>query len=283
MRHLLILLMVLLLTACPGRYMDAATRRVAEGLTKALLNQTDIPTVRDGLPAYLLSIDGLINSSPDNADLLSAGSRLYSTYASSFVSDGPRARRLSAKGLEYGRHLLCIQVPDVCKALPEGLESFKAALAETKDDHVPALYTFASAWATWVQARTEDWDAIAELPKIQALMERVIELDDDYDDGNAHIYLGVLATQLPPSLGGKPEEGKAHFEEAIEISDGQNLIAKVLYAKQYARLTYNRPLHDRLLKEVLDAPAEVDGLTLSNMLAKEQAHRLKASADEYFE
>jgi hypothetical protein len=56
----------------------------------------------------------------------------------------------------------------------------------------------------------------------------------------------------------------------------------VLYARQYARLVFDRPLHDRLVQEVLDAPSEVEGLTLSNILAKQQAQVLKNSADDYF-
>jgi len=92
----------------------------------------------------------------------------------------------------------------------------------------------------------------------------------------------VFATLLPPALGGKPEEGLAHFERAIKLSAGRDLMAKVEYARRYARITYNRELHDRLLQEVLDADAVEPGLTLSNVLAKRQAKELLASAESYF-
>jgi len=59
-------------------------------------------------------------------------------------------------------------------------------------------------------------------------------------------------------------------------------MVKVEYARRYARITYDRPLHDRLLREVLDADAVAPGLTLSNVLAKRQARELLASADSYF-
>jgi len=113
-------------------------------------------------------------------------------------------------------------------------------------------------------------------------MARVVELEESYDHGEAHVYLGVIATLLPPALGGKPEEGRAHFERAIQISEGRDLTAKVEYARRYARIVYDRPLHDRLLKEVLDADANAPGLTLANVLAKQQARELLASADSYF-
>jgi hypothetical protein len=113
-------------------------------------------------------------------------------------------------------------------------------------------------------------------------MERVVMLDDAHDGGGAHVYLGVLYTQRPARLGGHPQRAREHFEQAIELSKGRNLMAKVYYARQYARLVFDRRLHDRLLQEVLEADPASPGLTLSNTLAQEQARELLAEADEYF-
>jgi hypothetical protein len=161
-------------------------------------------------------------------------------------------------------------------------DEFAAAIVSLKAGDVPLLYATGTAWAGWIQANSGDWNAIASLPKVKALMTRVIELDETYSYGEGHLYLGVFATLLPPALGGKPEEGRVHFERAIQLSAGRDLIAKVEYARRYARITYDRPLHDRLLKEVLDADAVAPGLTLSNVLAQRQARELLASADSYF-
>jgi hypothetical protein len=94
--------------------------------------------------------------------------------------------------------------------------------------------------------------------------------------------MGILLTLRPPSLGGKPEEAREHFEKAIAMSDGRDLSAKVEYAKGYAKLLYERELHDRLLGEVMEASPYADGLTLSNVMAKEEAEQLMAEADDYF-
>jgi hypothetical protein len=94
--------------------------------------------------------------------------------------------------------------------------------------------------------------------------------------------MGVLLTLRPPSLGGKPDEAREHFEKAIAMSEGKDLSAKVEYAKGYARLLYERELHDQLLGEVIEASPYADGLTLSNVMAKEEAERLMAEADDYF-
>ena len=284
LRHLLVIFLVLILTACPGRAMNSAAKSVAEGLNRAILNQNDVITVRDGLPSYLLVVDGLIESNPENIDLLMAGAQLYSMYSSSFVTDPARARRQAARGHRYGQRLFCMELDKICAAAEPGkpFETFLQKLNDTDDDDVPVLYSVALAWASLIQANTGDWNALADLPKVQAIMERVVKLDEDHDYGNAHLYLGVLATQLPPDLGGRPDVGRDHFERAIKLSEGRNLIAQVLYARQYARLMFDRELHDRLLNEVMYLPAEVDGLTLSNTLAKQEAERLLATADNYF-
>jgi hypothetical protein len=260
----------------------SATSRLAADLSAGVLNQDDPETVRQGLPAYLLIVDGLIEGSPDSAPLLLTGSKLYGSYATAFVDDEARAQRLAVRAHEYGQRALCTRLADLCVVVAAPFEVFVAELARTRRSDVPVLFGFGVAWASWVQVHSNDWAAIAEVPRIRALMERVVELDEAYEGGEAHAYLGVLSTQLPASLGGKPEIGRAHFERALELSVERDLMVKVLYARWYARLVFDRPLHDRLLGEVLESSPGVPGLTLRNTLARSQARELLADADDYF-
>ena len=147
---------------------------------------------------------------------------------------------------------------------------------------VPDLFTLGSAWSAWIQAHREDWNAVAEISRVESIMERVVKLDEFYSDGAAHLYLGVLATFLPPALGGKPDVGRQHFEHVLDISNNKNLMVKVLYAKHYARLMFDRELHDRLLREVLKAEPDIPGYVLSNALAQQKARELLDSAEDYF-
>ena len=75
---------------------------------------------------------------------------------------------------------------------------------------------------------------------------------------------------------------REHFERAIEISEGRNLMAKVVYARQYARLMFDRELHDRLLREVVEADPNVEGFVLINHVAQQQARELLDGSDDYF-
>jgi hypothetical protein len=276
--RLLCALLAITLSGCASM----ATRGLADNLGLAILNQDDPATVRAGAPAYLLLLDGLIQESPDDEALLIAGAKLYGAYSTVFVDEDQRARRLSQKARDYGRRAMCLRQPEVCAVEGQPYEQFSQVVARIPSSDLPALYTYAIAWAAWIQARSSDWGALADVPKVQALLERVVTLDEGYENGQAHLYLGVIDTRLPASLGGKPEEGRAHFEKAIALSNGRNLMAQVEFARRYARLVFDRELHDRLLEQVIQADPEEPGLTLSNTLAQEQARELLATADDYF-
>ena len=163
---------------------------------------------------------------------------------------------------------------------PVRTDAVEAAIDD--EDSSRGLYRFASAWAGWIQARSDDYGALADLPAVELAFRRVLALTPGIDHGNAHVYLGVLLAQRPEALGGQPEAAREHFEQAIAISDGRNLMAKILYAEHYARLVFDRELHDRLVEEVLAAEPEAGELTLSNTLARERARELRASADDFF-
>ena len=277
----LALLLVVSLTGCAS-LVTSATSGLAADLSTAILNQDDPETVEAGVPAYLLLIDGFILDNPKSESLLLTGAKLYSAYAGVFVKDAQRAQRLSSKSRLYAERALCQHRAALCGLSAQPFEEYRAALAGLGAADVPQLYTLAASWASWVQAHSSDWNAIAELARVRIAMQRVVELDESYDHGGAHLYLGILTSLVPAAVGGKPEQGRDHFERAITLSQGRDLMVKTEYARRYARLVFDRPLHDRLLNEVLQAAATAPGLTLRNTIAQRTARELLKSADNYF-
>jgi len=280
-RFFLAIGLCLALTSCAS-IVSNATSQLAKSISSGVVNNNDPETVAAGAPAYLILIDGLISDSPDNKDLLMAGARLYSTYASMFVKDPQRAMKLADKAKNYGLRALCLRRKTFCNENAQSFDNFKTQLNDITRDDVPLAFTYAHAWGNWILAHSNDWHAIADLPKLDALLRHLLALNESYDNGAIHIMLGAIDTRLPKSLGGDPEQGRAHFERAISLSEGKNLIAKVLLANRYARLVFDRELHDAQLKEVIEAPVEAPGLTLSNTLAQREAVQLLNSADDYF-
>ncbi|MFW5969759.1 MAG: TRAP transporter TatT component family protein [Halofilum sp. (in: g-proteobacteria)] len=257
---------------------------LSENLGESIASQRDPEVVRDGAPSYLILADTLARRSPEDADPQFTAGRLYGTYADSFVEDPERRRILSQTAYDYAHTGLCLRLEEVCAALDGRFPAFRDAVNETVEDEDDAetLYRFAAVWAGWLRARSDDYSALAELPKLEAAFERVIKLAPEIDHGFAHVYQGVLLAQRPAAMGGDPEEARAHFERAIELSDERNLMAKALFAEHYARLVYDRELHDRLVTEVIEADPVADDLTLSNRLAQERARELRSSADSFF-
>ncbi|MGW8248132.1 MAG: TRAP transporter TatT component family protein [Acidiferrobacterales bacterium] len=280
-RQIALILLLASLTGCSAM-MTSATGRLADSLGDGILNQDDPQIVADGAPAYLLLIDGMIEDNPHSVPLLSSGARLYGAYASVFVKDPKRGLKMSEKALKYSVRAMCEKLETLCENRDKPYEQYSKALATVQRSDIKLVYNFAVNWAGWISARSDDWNAIGDLPKVRASLERIVKLDPDYDNGGAQLYLGVMGTLLPPALGGKPEKAKAYFENAIRISRGRNLMAKVLFAKHYARLVFDQKLHDRLLKEVLAAKTREPGYTLMNTLAKDQARDLLASGKNYF-
>ncbi|MDY6908972.1 MAG: TRAP transporter TatT component family protein [Thermodesulfobacteriota bacterium] len=262
-----------------------ATQPTIQNILTATLKQQDLELVRDGAPGFLLFIDGLVEGAPEDTATLIAAARLYSAYGTAFVLDAEpdRAKIMLRKAREYAFRAAAIENPTFARLWDEPFDRFQPVARSFEKDDTELLFTVLSTWANDIRAHRDDWNAVAQLPKVQLLAERLLELDETYYFGSVHLLMGVLNSLLPPTAGGRPEVARRHFERAIEISEGRFLQVHVAYAEQYARLLYDRELHDRLLQHVMETPADiVPELTLANMLAKRRAAELLAEAEEYF-
>jgi hypothetical protein len=260
----------------------AVKSNMMTSLSRSILNNNDLNMVASGAPAYLIMVDSLIDQDPDSAEMLSSGARLYAAYSDVFVTDKDRKKKLVDKAMDYALQSICAAQSDACDLKDQPFEQFNAVVDDMDEDELPYLFTLGNAWGSWIMAHKDDFNALADIARIEAIMNRVIELDDTYNDGAAYLYLGTLATFLPPALGGKPEQGKHYFEKAISICEGKNLMAKVVYAKLYAKMMFDRQLFDKLLKEVMETDPNIDGYTLINTYAQQQARQLLDDADDYF-
>ena len=272
---------ILLTTGCSS-IIGSASQKMATNLSIAMQNQDDIETVKAAAPAYLIMLDSLIEGDSENVSLLHSAAKLYASYSGAFVKDAERAKRLSSKSMSYARKALCIELPALCNIEHTKLDSWQPVLSNLPIKKQSAIYAFADAWASWIKAHSDDWNALAQVPKLTALLKHSVLLNDRYEQGGAYLYLGVLSSQLPPSLGGKPEQGLEYFEKALSLSQGKNLMTKVLMAEHYARLVFDQEMHDRLLKEVLASNPHQPNLTLINTLAQIRASELLAESPDFF-
>ncbi len=276
------LVTTLLATSGCARLISKQANKFADGLTQAIRAQDDLKTVEAGAPAYMLLLESMLQDDDPSPSMLLGTANLYSFYAGIFATDPERQKRLNNKALNYALQGSCGLQKVLCDADSTPLKTFAQNLETLDKGDVADIYNLGSIWAGWLQSNSGDWNAIAKLGHIKALMSKSIELDEQYDNGTAHLYMGVLNTLLPAAMGGQPAKGKEHFEKALTLSEGQNQLVKVYYAKYYARLMFDQELHNRLLTEVTTSTNSPKEFTLINKLAKKQAAELLAGESDYF-
>lgn len=259
------------------------TTHMANSLNASVNGQSDPALIGEALPTLIVTVDALIDNDPEDPDLLFSGAKLYSSYGGFFVKEPERQVKLTNKALSYAKRGLCQSLHQLCASLDQDDEAFSAALKDIDDlDDLPALMSFGGAWVGWLQINSGDFTALTQMPRIRQLLEHGVAMDETFDNAIGRIYLGALNSQIPPSLGGRPDIGRSHFERAIELTNGKNLVAKAMFAQTYTRLMFDQELHDQLVEEVLQANPEAEGLTLMNSLAQQIARELKASGSDYF-
>jgi len=252
-------------------------------LTLSLQKQTDLDLLRDGAPSLLLILDGLIAGNPDDKRLLMAATKAYGAYGAALYEDGEieRAVNMSIKARDYGISLIN-QLPGLEKINGRTLSEIDEALAEISPKQAGYLFWGAYGWATWIQYQDGAPAAMADLPIVERIMIRIVELDESYYYGGAHIFLGSYYGSRPRMYGGKPEASRKHFERALEINKRLFLLTQVAYAETYARMAFDRVLYLQLLTEVIEQPLTDSDMASSNTLAKVMAEKLIAQVDEFF-
>ena len=272
----------LLASGC-GAVISNVSAGMADSLSAAILNQEDPQLVREALPSYLLLLDSLVESDPYNSETLAAAAQLYAAYGAAFVSEPERAANLTRRARDYGQQALCAAEDAACGLNSLDFDEYSDAIGGIDESALTELYSYSLSTLAWIRANSSDFNALAKLPYVEVALTRVIELDDSGEySASTSMYLGILNTLRPASLGGRPEVGREWFERGIALSGGRDLSIKVEFARGYARLLYDRELHDRLLNEVLESEVKQPELTLFNQLARVQAAELLASADDYF-
>lgn len=273
------------LTGCISSQQIVAERAPALFRDVALSanRQSDVVLVRQGIPSYLMLIDGMLQRNPENRDLLLAGAKAYAAYASVLEEDEQdRAAHLSEKAKQYALKALEL-TPPFKGALGKPLEVFQERLRQTGKKHVPILFWVGNIWGGWIAASSEGAAAMADLPWVEALMERALELDPGFYYGGPHLFKAILLAARPEAFGGNLKKAEEHFKKARDYGQGKFLMTDVYYAEYYARQTLNRDLFVSTLKRVLEASPDIEpDLTLSNTLAQRKAKKLLARVDEFF-
>ncbi|OGP90278.1 MAG: hypothetical protein A2157_06955, partial [Deltaproteobacteria bacterium RBG_16_47_11] len=168
--------------------------------------------------------------------------------------------------------------------LQRPFDDFQGGLKRLGKKDVPILFWTATCWANWIRLNLDSMEALSELPRVEAMMRRVLELDEGFHYGGAHLFMGIWYASRPKIAGGDLKKAQEHFLKALDLGDKKFLMAYVYYASYYARKIMDKELFTSTLQKVLETPAETSpDLILLNSIAKRQAKELLSHVEEYFE
>lgn len=277
------LILLILFQGCSTLSIRMAIPMVESQYT-SINEETDPVLAEQAIPASLKMLEGLLREDPENETLLKNLSEGFCGYAFSFVedSDPQRASRFYLRGRGYAERLL------TAGGAPEHLtgqnpEQLKNSLKTLDVDHLPGLYWMGQCWAGWLMLNLDDLQAFAAISKVEAILQRALELDESYHYAGPHLLLGAFYGGRSKLLGGNPDKARNHFDQCLKLTRNKFLMAKVIYAKTFAVQMQDRSLFKKLLREVMDAPADtLPEQQLANAVAKQKAQKLLESADDLF-
>jgi hypothetical protein len=257
---------------------------ILENTKEAALESDDLELIEAGLPANLLLLDGMIRTNPTNRDLLAIGSFLQFGYALGVLEneDPEKASLYYHKGFEYG--IRSLEGDRRFRgAIDKPLDAFESATRQLGKKEVEGMAWACANWGRWIQLNLESPAAIAQQPRFEALLNRLLEVEDDFEGGLPHVIRGMYDAMRPEMFGGKPDSARVHFETALEMSKRQNKLYLQLYAESYCRQVLDEECFDAAIEEVLrQAPETPAHVRLMNAMAVRRARQLLEKRDELF-
>jgi len=159
----------------------------------------------------------------------------------------------------------------------------KAAVGKTTLKDVPLLYWTAVSWGAAISVSKDDPEMIADQPIVEALIDRALELNPDYDFGAIHGFLITYESVRRTASGDFAPRSRKHFERAVELSSGQSAAPYVALATTVSVAKQDQEEFESLLKKALainpDARPE---WRLTNIVMQRRARWLLSREDELF-
>jgi len=265
-----------------------ASMPMIESGIESMNQESDLQLAEDSLPANLSLLNGMINLDPENTQLHIYAAQAYYglSYGFNEDSDLKRAEDFYARGLKHGLialKQLGIPEKDGTSIKKLSTDELEQQLTKLSKDDVAALFWTASNWAKLIDLNRDDPASLIQLSKPTAMMQRIIELEDTFYFGSAHIYFGVYYGSRAPMFGGNFELSKQHFDRAREITDNKLLVADLIQAQYLSRQMNDREdFHQRLMK-IIDAPVDLyPEATLLNQIMKRKAALLLSKEEQLF-
>jgi predicted anti-sigma-YlaC factor YlaD len=256
----------------------------------------DADLVKAAAPFSLKLMETLLAENPRHEGLLAASASGFTQYAYAFIQQDAdemedtnleaaeamkaRARRMYLRARNYGLRGLEIRHHGFEQALRTDA---KLAVEAAGKDDVPLLYWTAVSWAGAISLSKDQPDLIAELPNVEAMIDRALVLDEGFGDGAIHSFLISYEMSRPGGVGDPAARSKARFDRAMALSKeglaGPLVSLAEAVSVQQQDLKGFESLLNRAMAINPDAKPE---WRLLNLVAQRRAKWLLGRADQLF-
>lgn len=256
----------------------------------------DPELVRQAVPFSLKLMESLLAESPRHVGLLRAASSGFTQYAYAFVQQEAdeveskdfagaealraRARRLYGRARGYGLRALEVAHPGFTGRLaadPAG------SVAVLKREDVPGVYWTAAAWASLISLSKDDPARVAEIPQMEALLDRAFALDPDWGDGALQGLMITYEMSRPTGAGDPVTRAKARFDRAVALGRGRLAGPFVAYAEAVCVQEQDASGFETLLGRALAVDAEANPeFRLLNLVMQRRARWLLSRKEDLF-
>jgi hypothetical protein len=281
--------------------------KIASDMTSSIFKQgapifeqeSDADTAETSGLAMIKTLEVFSYQNPSNKNYLNLLSKSYATYAFGFLENRmlqyqfkdqekydmyfARAKEFYKRGKAYGMDLLKRKDGALVKALDKGLDPTRKRMkGYGKHDIEPVFWT-AFNWGSLINLSKDDITVVADLPLVEAMLARVVEVNPGFYYGAPHMFYGVYYASRPAMLGGNPTAARKSFEDAANVTQGKNLMPYALAAQYLAVQTMDRAYFDEMIAKVEAGSIEaLPAQRLANVLAKNRVKYLRDNAGHYF-
>jgi predicted anti-sigma-YlaC factor YlaD len=256
----------------------------------------DPDLVGEALPFSLKLMESLLAESPQHKGLLFATSSGFTQYAYVYVQMPAdevenqdlakadflrlRARHLYIRARNYGLRGLDVNHKGIEGELRQDP---KTAVRKMGPKDVPLLYWTAASWGAAISVSKDNPEMIADQPIVEALIDRALELNSDYDFGAIHGFLITYESVRRTASGDFAVRSRKHFDRVIELTSGQSAAPYVALAETVSVSKQDSAEFESLLKKALAVdPNARPEWRLTNLVMQRRARWLLSREDELF-
>jgi predicted anti-sigma-YlaC factor YlaD len=264
------------------------------GTTYASDDDPDL--VKAAAPFGLKLTESLLAENPQHLGLLTSAASGFTQYSYAFVQEDAdemelhdfaaaeamrvRARHLYLRAQRYGMRGLEVKHPGFGKAL---LANPKATVRMAAKSDVPLLYWTAAAWASAISLSKDNPELVGQIPAMEALMDRALELDESFGNGAIHTFMITYEMSRSGAGGDPAARARKHFERAMALSKETDASPLVALAEAVTIQKQDVKAFESLLNQalVINPDANPD-LRLVNTVMQRRARWLLSRESELF-